>query len=276
MNFIRLPYDCLKSIFSETEKPLENYTTKDIFFGASLYTGVLFSVGYIFLRKKRVIHDDEYKTILFPENNQNFQVGEVVFVLKDKKPFAKAKIIKDIETEKTNKFFGRFEVEFLGDKTLYHCRPQALIRIEDSKKTKKILVCETTHEYRRMAKTQIDKNDLVLEIGSDFGETTKFLHEICKKVIGIDKSKVHVERAKKMHPEIQFECLDVFLKIEKFKEIGKGCNKIFIDINGNREYQSVIDLIILVKDLFKPEMIFVKSKKLKDLYKNDESMMLKK
>jgi hypothetical protein len=266
MNIVLFPYKCVESFFNlitnKENNSFKDISTTEIVLGTSIYASAsIFSFFYFFQKKKK----EDYKIVLFPENNKNFQLNEVVYVLKDRKPFAKAKIIGGIEIDEKSEFFGRYHVEYLKSLSHFHCRPETLIKIELEKKI--IFVCETTHEYRRLAKTQINENDRVLEIGSDFGDTTKILHEYCAKVIGVDKSKVHVDRAKKLYPEIQFECLDVFLKVDKLQEIGKNCNKVFIDINGNREYQSVIDLIRLVQDLFEPEAIFVKSQKMKELYK---------
>ena len=95
---------------------------------------------------------------------------------------------------------GRIHVEYLGDKSTYWVRAKYLVPVYPAGS---IAVCATTHHYRRLANSQVFKTDNVLEIGCDFGETTKLLAQRCEMVYGVDKCVEHVEEAKRRHAGVK-------------------------------------------------------------------------
>ena len=124
-----------------------------------------------------------------------------------------------------------------------------------------IIVTENVSEYRDTISRCVNEDDVVLEIGCAEGTTTKKLSEQCKEVIGIDKGE-SLPKAKERYPWIRFECIDGF-DIPSILKLGKQFNKIYIDISGSRDLADVLLMIRKHEVVFKPELIVVKSNKLK-------------
>jgi len=120
-------------------------------------------------------------------------------------------------------------------------------------------------EYRATIPAWIDQDDVVLEIGCEWGTTTALIAARCKEVIGTDVSAECVERARKMHPGIRFEVLDGF-DVRAAQELGRPFSKVYIDISGLSGYRSLLDGICLLRmyaTVFRPEAIVIKSGSLK-------------
>ena len=124
-----------------------------------------------------------------------------------------------------------------------------------------IIVTENVSEYRATIPECVNKDDVVLEIGCAEGTTTKRLSEHCREVIGIDKGK-SLPKAKERYPLLRFEQIDGF-DIPSILNLGKQFNKIYIDISGSRDLADVLLMIRKHEVVFKPELIVVKSNKLK-------------
>jgi hypothetical protein len=194
----------------------------------------------------------EYTHKPFPSSSESLQPNDLVFVKQGKKIFSKGIVIHFVSS---GDFAGRYKILF-PDGSHYHCRPERLIRIEAPQT---ILCVRETNDYRRIAKTQVCPDDHVLEIGSDFGHTTNLISQITSNVIGIDKSVQQHEVSKKDFPHIPFYLMDVLGEKPRFREL-PNCNKVFIDINGNRELEAVQEAVALVIDTMRPELIVVKSR----------------
>ena len=129
-------------------------------------------------------------------------------------------------------------------------------------------------EYRETIPVWVNIEDIVLEIGCEWGTTTTLIAPHCKKVIGTDISPKCIERARQTHSELHFEVLDGF-DVRAALELGKmvEChgafspfNKIYIDISGLSGYNSLLDTIALLTSyatVLRPEAIIVKSGALK-------------
>lgn len=126
-----------------------------------------------------------------------------------------------------------------------------------------ILLTKGVKEYRQTIEKYINKNDTVLEIGFAWGTTTEVLSKKCKHVVGIDKGESYYT-AVKQYPELELYKIDGF-NIREVIELGYNFNKIYIDISGCREINTVIKIIKMYESAFKPELIVVKSSKLKKL-----------
>jgi hypothetical protein len=72
-------------------------------------------------------------------------------------------------------------------------------------------------------------------VGCSLGLATVIIHNKCSpqggNVIGLDKSVEHLAKAKEDLPAIEFQHLDVLTNLPKLKQLGKGYNKIFVDLN---------------------------------------------
>lgn len=129
-------------------------------------------------------------------------------------------------------------------------------------------------EYRETIPVWVNAEDIVLEIGCEWGTTTTLIAPHCKKVIGTDISPKCIDRARETHPELHFEVLDGF-DVRAALELGKmvECrgtfnpfNKIYLDISGLSGYNSLLDTIALLTSyatVLRPEAIIVKSGALK-------------
>lgn len=120
-------------------------------------------------------------------------------------------------------------------------------------------------EYRQSISQYIKPDDKVLEIGCEWGTTSKFIYEKCQKLIATDISLKCIEKARKMYPEIKFDTLDAF-DIKSAMKLGDSFTKIYIDMSGLSSYRSLLDVIALMNlyaSVFTPEAIVIKSGSLK-------------
>ncbi len=125
----------------------------------------------------------------------------------------------------------------------------------------KIIITKGVKEYRETIQKYITNQDTVLEIGFAWGTTTKLLEQQCKHVVGIDKGESYYT-AVQSYPELELYKIDGF-NIRKVLDLGYNFNKIYIDISGCREINTVIDIVNMYKGTFHPELIIVKSSRLK-------------
>jgi hypothetical protein len=129
----------------------------------------------------------------------------------------------------------------------------------------KFIGTRNVKEYRETIPIWVNENDVVLEIGCEWGTTTRLIAPRCKEVIGTDISPKCIQRARKEHPDLHFEVLDGF-DVRAALDLGKQFTKIYIDISGMSGYRSLLDVISLITmyaTVFRPEAIIIKSGALK-------------
>ncbi|MFQ6096458.1 MAG: class I SAM-dependent methyltransferase [Armatimonadota bacterium] len=120
-------------------------------------------------------------------------------------------------------------------------------------------------EYRGTIAEWVNEDDVVLEIGCEWGTTTALIAPHCKEVIGTDISRECIERARREHPGIRFEVLDGF-DVRAALDLGKQFTKVYIDISGMSGYRSLLDVIALIQmyaTVLRPDAIIIKSGALK-------------
>ena len=120
-------------------------------------------------------------------------------------------------------------------------------------------------EYRDSITALVTPDDVVLEIGCEWGTTTVRLAERCKRVVGTDVSPDVIARARERHPGIRFEVLDAW-DVRAALELGEPFTKVYIDISGLSGYRALLDTISLLQmyaTVLRPEAIVVKSGALK-------------
>ncbi len=120
-------------------------------------------------------------------------------------------------------------------------------------------------EYRASIPEWVNESDTVLEIGCEWGTTTRIISDHAASVIGTDVSPEVIERARERHPHIRFEALDAF-DVRAALELNVDFTKIYIDMSGISGYRSLLDLIALLNSyaaVLRPEAIVVKSGALK-------------
>ena len=216
-----------------------------------------------------------------------YQPGVIVTVLKSGKVFArgqiedkmaKTKTTNATETKNNNddedQFKGRLRVRFLNDSSRAHIKPSMLVPYPTSTHQRTFYVAPTTDLYRRFAKTVGTMEDIFIEVGSDFGQTTSIVQERgFPYVVGIDKSTSHVEEAKVRYNKCLFVAADVLTHSHCLKECISKFNVnvssrrviVFIDINGNRPLDAVQECVRVVEREVQPWIMIVKSK---ELYKH--------
>jgi hypothetical protein len=116
-------------------------------------------------------------------------------------------------------------------------------------------------EYRATIPFWVTEQDVVLEIGCEWGTTTALLAAHCQEVIATDVSSVCIARARTMHPELRFEVLDGFDVLAALR-LGKPFTKVYIDMSGISGYRSLLDaisLLMMYATVLKPEAIIIKS-----------------
>lgn len=125
----------------------------------------------------------------------------------------------------------------------------------------KIIITKGVKEYRQTISRYINKKDLILEIGFAWGTTTNLLAKACRRVIGIDKGESYFT-AIKQYPGLKLYKIDGF-NISEVINLRVKFNKIYIDISGCRGMFDVIKIIQMYESAFKPELIVIKSSRLK-------------
>lgn len=134
----------------------------------------------------------------------------------------------------------------------------------------KFIATRGVEEYRQSITTWIKPEDKVLEIGCEWGTTSKFIFEKCKNLIATDISLVCISKAREMYKDIRFETLDAF-NIQEAMKLGNTFTKIYIDMSGLSSYRSLLDVIALLNmyaSVFSPEAIIIKSGSLKQFANN--------
>jgi trans-aconitate methyltransferase len=120
-------------------------------------------------------------------------------------------------------------------------------------------------EYRATIEFTVKDTDSVLELGCEWGTTTRLLAEKTDRVIGTDVSPECIRRAREMQPHLRFEILDAF-DVRAALNLGVHFNKIYIDLSGISGYRSLLDTIALLTmyaTVLRPDTIVVKSGALK-------------
>jgi hypothetical protein len=129
----------------------------------------------------------------------------------------------------------------------------------------KFVATRNVGEYRASIPEWVAPDDVVLEIGCEWGTTTALIAPHCKEVIGTDVSRECVERARRLHAGIRFEALDGF-DARAALDLGRPFTKIYIDMSGLSGYRSLLDVISLLTmyaTVLRPDAIIVKSGALK-------------
>jgi trans-aconitate methyltransferase len=120
-------------------------------------------------------------------------------------------------------------------------------------------------EYRESITQWVHHDDIVLEIGCEWGTTTALLAAQCREVIATDISPDVLIRARERHPNLRFEVLDAY-DVLAARSLDRLFTKVYLDVSGLSGYRSLLDLIALLNmyaTVLQPEAIVVKSGALK-------------
>ena len=127
-----------------------------------------------------------------------------------------------------------------------------------------IVVAERTRGYHSVVRSHVQPTDVVLEIGSAYGDCLEAAYLRCKEAtyIGVDISEEAVLESRARFPHIKFEQVDVVQNPDALKELAKGATLIAIDINGNRAMASVLLVLASVEKILAPDIVVIKSSEL--------------
>ena len=114
--------------------------------------------------------------------------------------------------------------------------------------------------YRETIDEVVQPDDSVLEIGCEWGATSVLIQPRAQRLLATDVSARCIERARKLHPTIEFQTLDAF-DLRAVQSLGHF-DKIYIDVSGLSGYRSTLDVLALLNTysaLLEPKAIVVKS-----------------
>jgi hypothetical protein len=131
----------------------------------------------------------------------------------------------------------------------------------------KFIAVRNVEEYRQTISEWVRAEDVVLEIGCEWGTTTRLIAPCCREIIGTDVSPDCIAEARRRNPRLRFEVLDAF-DVRAAQLFGRPFTKVYIDMSGFSGYRSLLDVISLLTmygTVLRPEAIVVKSAALKHL-----------
>lgn len=205
--------------------------------------------------------------------SEPFRAGETVALeLKSNLKHCHAEILGDVLGPEAGERSGQHPVRLLDGDAVVHRQPRKMARVLPGDDLRVLIMADTT-TYRRMAKTQVGKEDAVLEIGSAFGDCTRTLACHAKAVVGVDVSQELVEECRRRHLQLRFEWLDCFEEPDRLLSLweelcGLGHLKIFVDVGGDRAACDVCKVLAALgavaarSSTRQPALIVVKSEEL--------------
>ena len=116
-------------------------------------------------------------------------------------------------------------------------------------------------EYRATIPRLVQAEDVVLEVGCEWGTTTALLAQRACSVLGTDISRDCVARARARHPGVEFQPLDAF-DLRAVLDLGRPFTVVYVDLSGLSGYRGLLDLIALLNAyaaVLAPRLIVVKS-----------------
>ncbi|EKE00330.1 MAG: hypothetical protein ACD_22C00047G0016 [uncultured bacterium] len=125
-------------------------------------------------------------------------------------------------------------------------------------------------EFRATIAEWVKPDDVILEIGCEWGTTSVLIAEKCKNLVATDVSSECIERAKKTYPGIRFETLDIY-DIKAAMALNMKFTKIYVDVSGFSGYRSLLDVLSVLNmyaSVFEPEAIIIKSGAIKQFARN--------
>ena len=125
----------------------------------------------------------------------------------------------------------------------------------------RLIATRDVRGYRATIPDVVTSDDRVLEIGCEWGSTTRLLAQSACSVLGTDMSRQCVEDARTKHPDLIFDLLDAF-DLRAVAQAGAECSLVYIDVSGLSGFRSLLDVLALVNSyaaLLPARAIVVKS-----------------
>ena len=137
----------------------------------------------------------------------------------------------------------------------------------------KIVATRDVKGYRGTIAEFVREDDVLLEIGCEWGTTTRLLAERAGCVLATDISRECIERAAEANPTLTFAVLDAF-DLRALLALDRHFTVIYIDVSGLSGFRSTLDVLALLNSyasLLAPRVIVVKSGALVNLAKRLET-----
>ena len=125
-------------------------------------------------------------------------------------------------------------------------------------------------EYREVLRRVVKRGDIVLEVGCGVGKTAWLVSHICKKVVGMDKSKECIKKAIERYKKDNLEFIvaraeDIGMVLRRY---GRIFTVVLIDLSGNRDPYYVLEHVERYGKVFQPRIIIIKNSRLQKFIKN--------
>jgi len=88
------------------------------------------------------------------------------------------------------------------------CGLHPRVQVASDRDAPRILLCEKTREFRRLARAQLTKDDFCVELGCSWGEASHLLAQRCSRLIGLDNSHKAIAACRQKYPEARVRILD--------------------------------------------------------------------
>jgi trans-aconitate methyltransferase len=137
----------------------------------------------------------------------------------------------------------------------------------------RIVATRDVKGYRATIVDIVRADDVVLEIGCEWGTTTPLLTQHAASVLATDVSSECIDRARANHPDLSFDVLDAF-DLRAIVDLGRAFTVIYIDVSGISGFRSTLDVLALLNSyssLLAPRVIVVKSGSLVNLARRLEA-----
>lgn len=123
-------------------------------------------------------------------------------------------------------------------------------------------------EYRRtipyVVQESSSSSDSVIELGCHYGRTTKLLHDVTARCIGVDIGSKIIQHAKRQYPDIEFHVASAWSTLEllKLSNSNTGFDIVYADIGGLSGPDGLLETLALLDALgnaLQPKFIVIKS-----------------
>lgn len=223
--------------------------------------------------------DEEPRTewCLYPVSNNNttFSNGDLVYVRPKSAHGGRRGALVRVSQENAI-------VRFENSSHERNVRSKRLVPIYPRKaKAPVVVLTSETYPYRHLAASQLTLEDQVLEIGCSTGEASAIMMRSAGSWMGFDVSTEMVDHCcwKKMGTESVFK-MDVLVDRRGAEELvrqhfPRGPTAVFIDIGGNRDFESVTRSIAWSLCVLSPQLVVVKNRALlRECTESDECLVL--
>ena len=124
----------------------------------------------------------------------------------------------------------------------------------------RVLIVPETIDFRTAVRAQMMAEDVVVEFGSSYGDTSQLLARYVRKTIGVDCSPECCDEASRRHPQLTFILADVLRESELMRELCQGCDVVCIDIGGDRRVEDQLEMLRWAQRVAQPAFVLIKSR----------------